>query len=292
MADALLTLLQTPTATPGVGPEELVDYWPIVVRAAWFSAGVVVVIVVGRFLLRPLVVRAVRGRNRNNPTIQEAVARYFQLLVLLAALVVGAGFAGYSRFLTHSGLVVAAATLAVGVAAQTVIGSLISGLVLVLDPEFNIGDYIQWNGGEGTVRSITLRVTRVQTPNGEFVTIPNTLITGQAITRPYGQHHYRVVDRISVAYEDDLEAVRALLSEAATGLDGVLDAPSPDVFVEEFGADAVVMQVHYWVGDPDGRTVMAARSAYAESVKARFEAAGLTISPATKREIEGRVDVG
>jgi small-conductance mechanosensitive channel len=280
-----------PRTVAVVGPEALTEYWPDVVRSAWFSAVVLVVLVVGVYLLEPVLSRIVRSRNRNNATLQEAVSRYFRLVVLVVALLVGAAVAGYSEFLTNSALVVAAATLAIGVAAQTVIGSLVSGLVLVLDPEFNIGNYIEWADGEGTIRSITLRVTRVQTASGALITIPNTVLTSQAVTRPYGHGRYQVVERINLAYEDEIDEALGHLREAAAELEGILDAPSPNVYVEEFAGDAVVARVHYWLEEPGRHDVFATRSAYAQSVKTRFEAAGLTISPASKRDLLGGIDV-
>ena len=274
-----------------LGPDALADYWPTLVRLAWFCAGVVVTLFVGVYLVEPLVARVVRRRNRNNPTLEEAVSRYVQLVALVVAVYVGAGVAGYSGFLTNSALVVAAATLAIGVAAQSLIGSLVSGLVLVLDPEFNIGDYIEWTEGEGTIRSITLRVTRVQTPGGKLVTIPNTVLTSQSITRPFGHGRYQVVDTVAVAYEDDVGEALRQLQAAADELETILDAPSPRVYVDEFGGDAVHLRVHYWLDDPDRRDLFDVRSAFARSVKTRFDAAGLTIAPPSKRELLGRVDV-
>ncbi|MFB6080917.1 MAG: mechanosensitive ion channel family protein [Haloferacaceae archaeon] len=286
------TALQTATPGVGVGPDELAGYWPLVVRVAWFAAGFLVVALLGLYVVEPTIIRIVRSRNRNNPTVREAISRYVRLLVVVVGLYVGAGVAGYTRFLTDSALVIAAGTLAVGVAAQTVIGSLVSGLVLVLDPEFNIGNYVEWEGGEGTIRSITLRVTRVQTQDGELVTIPNTVLTGQAITRPYGHDRYRVVEHVGIAYEDDVDEALDHLEAAAGEVDGVLDAPNPNVYVDEFGSDAVVVRVHYWIANPTRSDVFAVRSNYARRVKTRLEAAGITISPASKRDLQGRIEVG
>jgi len=245
----------------------------------------------GWYLIEPAVSRAVTRRNRNNPTLEEAISRYVRLTVVLVAIFVGASAAGYGRFLTDSAIVVAAGTLALGVAGQTVIGSFISGVVLVLDPEFNVGNYIKWANGEGTVRSITLRVTRVQTPNGELVTIPNTALTGQAITRPYGRGRYRLVEHVGLAYEDDVEAAIELLEGAAASVGGVLAEPEPRAYVDEFGSDAVIVRVHYWVEDPRRRDLFGVRSAFARAAKARLESAGITISPASKRDLGGRIAV-
>ncbi len=101
----------------------------------------------------------------------------FSCFFVIAALFVGAGFAGYGRFLRNSAFVIAAATLAIGVAGQTVVGSILGGLVLVVDPEFNIGNYIEWSEDEGEIKSIILKVTRVHSKNGELITVSNTTLT-------------------------------------------------------------------------------------------------------------------
>jgi small-conductance mechanosensitive channel len=288
---ARLQTTPIPTETPGTGPEALVDFWPLLVRAGWFLVGFLVVAVVGVLAIEPTLSRIVRRRNRNNPTLQEAISRYLRLGVLVVAFVVGTGVAGYGRLLSDSAIVVAALTLAIGVAGQLVNGSLISGFVLVLDPEFNVGDYIEWEGGNGTVRSITLRVTRVQTPDGELVTIPNTVLTGQPVTRPYGRARYRVVEHISFAYEDDIQDAMSLLEDVAVTSDAIANEPTPSAYVDEFGGDAIVVRVHYWIDDPDPEKVFAVRSRYAQAVEHRCEDVGITISPASKLELLGRIGV-
>lgn len=286
-----LVLAATTTAATGVGPEELADFWPAVVRFGWFLAGFAVVLLVGWFLVAPLVGRTIRRRNRDNPTITEAVIRYVRLFVVLAAVFVGAAVAGYGQFLSNSALVIAAGTLAIGVAGQTVIGSLVSGMVLVLDPEFNVGNYIEWSSGEGEVASITLRVTRVHTPEGKLVTIPNEMLTAEEIARPYGRGRTRVVEHVGLAYEDDIDEALQHLREAATALSQVLDEPGPRAYLDDFGSDEVVVRVHFWIEDPRGKDVFAIRSAYARGVKDRLDGAGITISPASKRDLEGRIEI-
>ena len=284
----LLALAQT----PGVGPEELADYWPPAVRAGWFLLGFVVTFVVGWTLLEPAVSRLVRRRNRNNPTIQEAISRYVRLLVVVVALAVGAGVAGFAGVLAGSALLVAALTLAVGVAGRQVVGSLLGGLVLVLDPEFNVGDFVVWEGGEGTVLSITLRVTRIRTPTNELVTVPNTVLTEQVITRPYGRRRLMVVDRVEVGYDDDVDVVMGILEETAAGIDGVLERPSPEAFVDELADDGVVLRVNYWLDAPRPHEAPRIRSRYIESIKERLEAADVTISPSSQHELHGRLEIG
>ncbi|MDR5671808.1 mechanosensitive ion channel [Halalkaliarchaeum sp. AArc-GB] len=268
-----------------------VDFWPHLVPAGWFLGGFAVVFLLGWYIVEPAIARTIRRRNPNNPTIQEAISRYVRLLVIIAAALFGVSVSGYDQFLGNSALVIAAGTLAIGVAAQTVIGSVVSGVVLVTDPEFNIGNYIEWSDGEGEVKSITLRVTRVHTPGGQLITVPNTTLTSETISRPYGWGRYRVVEHIGIAYEDDIDDALDHLRETATELSGVLADPPPQAYVDEFGSDAIIVRVHYWIEDPEHKTTFRIRSTYARAVKDRLERAGITISPASERELRGRIEI-
>lgn len=282
-------ILQAATPTPGVGPAEVLDAWPTVVRFGWFLGGAAAFAALGLFVLRPAIVRLVRRRNRNNPTLTEAIGRYVGAAVLVVSIFVGGTVAGYGGLLGGSALVIAAATLAIGVAGQTVVGSIISGMALVVDPEFGVGTYISWPEGEGTVRSITLRVTRILTPDGELVTVPNTVLASQTITRPFSRGRLRTVERVEVAYDTDLASVLPLLETVAADVDGVLESPPPTAYVEELGADGVAVSVYYWIGDPTRRDVLNSRSAVRQSIKRRLAAAEVTVNPPAQRELGGRI---
>ncbi len=279
------------TAPVEVGPEELVDYWPLFVSAGWFTLGFLTVVLFARILIQPTLERVVRRRNRNNPTLRVAVVRYFQLFGVLVAFLVGITVAGYGPILSDSALVVSAVALAIGIAAREVIGSLVSGVALVLDPEFNVGDYIEWSEGEGIVQSIALRVTRVETPDGELVTIPNTILTSNQLVRPYGRGSHRIIQEIGLAYDEDVDEAIAQLEDVATSMELILAKPAPTAYVDELGGDAVILRIHYWIEDPARRDIFAARSAYAKAIKRRFETVGLTISPPAERELHGRIRV-
>ena len=285
------TALQLPTE-PDPGPDELAVFWPLLVQLGWFLAGFLTVVLIGWLLVQPVLKRAVRRRNRNNPTLQAAVVLYFRLLVALAGTLVGVAVAGYGGFLGDSALVISAVALAVGIAAREVIGSLVSGVALVLDPEFNVGDHIEWDGGAGVVQSIALRITRVETADGELVTIPNTILTAGEITRPYGRGNHRIVQVLGVGYEADLDEVLEQLTDVAGETEGVLAEPSPAAYVDDLGADEVSVRVHYWITDPTRRDVFAVRSAYARGVKDRFEAEGITVNQPAERELSGRIRLG
>jgi small-conductance mechanosensitive channel len=280
------------TVTPGEsGPEEVLDLVPLLVDFAWFLLGLVVVVAVGWFVVEPLVGRVVRRRNRENPTIQEAIELYVRVLFVGLGTIVGVAVAGYGQLLGNSALIVAAGTLAVGVAAQTVLGSLVSGLVLVFDPEFSVGNYIEWGDYEGTVQSIQLRATRVETPGGDLVTVPNTELTSEVIVRPYGRERHRLTTRVAVDYEEDLADVLQYAIEAAADVDAVVDEPAPTAYVDEIGAGVVFVDVHYWLERPRPTDVLEARSAYTAAVKTRLSSEDVSVSPPSEHELGGHLTV-
>lgn len=195
---AVVSTLHAAEPLSDIQPDGVINFWPVLVRLGWFLAGFLVVIVLSRLLLQPALGRIVRRRNHNNPTLHEALLRYFRLFALIVAILIGITVAGYGGVLGNSALVISAIALAIGVAAQEVIGSLVSGLALVLDPEFNVGDYIEWRNGAGVVQSVALRITRVKTRDGELVTIPNTVLTSSEITHPFDGEADRVVQTIEI----------------------------------------------------------------------------------------------
>lgn len=250
-----------------------------------------VVYLIGRFVVVPAVGRVVRRRNPNNRTVVDAIGRYLHVTVILAAAFVATGAAGLGDVLTGSAIVVAAITIAIGVAGQAVIGNLVSGIFLVADPQFNVDDWISWADGEGSVETIQLRVTRVRTPNNEIITVPNTTLATTAITRPYSREQFRLVARFGVAYDADVDRAMAIIRDGIEAEPDVLSDPGPQIQVEELGEDAVWLHAQFWIGQPSRGQVARVRSAFIRRVKAGLQAAGITISPPSSHELSGRLEV-
>lgn len=261
------------------------------VRAATFLLALGAIYAVGTLFVEPALIRVIRVRNRRNPTIQSAMARYVRVAIVVVAVSVATVAAGYGHVITGSAVIVAAATVAIGVAGQEVIGNLISGLFLVADQEFNVGDWIVWEGHEGRIEAIALRVTRIRTGDNEVITVPNTAFSTAAVTRPYGRGRFRVRMSFDVAYDDDVDEASDVLLETARDADAVLDSPAPAVELVEFTDSAVVLEVRYWIESPTRESVRRLRSSYAHRVKERFDAAGITLGPASSHDLAGRVAV-
>jgi len=271
--------------------DALVAYEQVLSELFWFAVGFVLVYLVGRLAVVPLATRIVSARNRNNPTIETATETYLRVAVIGFAILTGIVAAGYGRVLSDSAIVIAALTFALGIAGQQVFGSLVSGLFLVADPDFNVGDWIEWSGGEGTIEAVDFRVTRIRTPDHETISVPNTQLTENAITRPYGRDRYRLTEQVSVAYYEDTERALLELQQTITTLDEVLAEPAPSTRITDLGENAITIQAEFWTDDPRNRDVPTIRSDFRRLVKRRFDEVDITLAPPSAQLLSGDVTV-
>ncbi|ESP87598.1 mechanosensitive ion channel family protein [Candidatus Halobonum tyrrellensis] len=271
-------------------PEPFTAYTGSVEAAVAFLLVAAAVYLVGRLVVEPSVVRVVRARNRRNPTLQSAVETYLGYAVVVVALFAGFVSGGYTS-LANPALVVAALTVALGVAGREVLGSLISGLFLIADPDFNVGDFVSWPNGEGTVQEVDFRVTRIRTPAYETLTVPNTELTTNSLTRPFGRKRARIDETIHLAYDDDVELARELLAGIAREDDRVLADPEPNAIVDTLGEGSVTLRAVFWVDDPTGERVYGARVRFRERALERLPAAGIELGAAATQSLSGALAV-
>lgn len=277
---------------PQVNVDAIVEqYSEWFLRTGIFLGTVLVGYLAGRVLVLPPVIAAVRRRNPDNRTLVGAIRRYLKVATVVVSVPIATTAAGFGGVVAGSAVVVAAATLALGVAGQDVIGNFVSGVFLVADPDFNVGDYVEWGDQAGTIEEIDLRVTRIHTAADEVVTVPNTDLATSAVRNPYSQDRYRITERLPVSYDADLDAASAALVAVAREDDRVLDEPAPVVHVEELGGGAVHLAVRFWVGKPRRVDIADVRTRFDAAAKERLIAEGITVAPASQQELSGAVEV-
>jgi small-conductance mechanosensitive channel len=193
----------------------------------------------------------------------------------LSGLLVGAGFLG----------------IIVGMAARQTLGSLLAGFVLMFSRPFEIGDWIEVAEEEGIVTDISIVNTRIQTFSGEYVMIPNDIVSGEKIINKSRKGRLRIEVEVGVDYEADVERAADLATDAMKGLDEILSVPTPQVVVQGFGDSAVVLGLRFWIDKPSSRRRWRARTAVVKSVKEAFDREGVKI-PFPQRELTGRQESG
>ncbi len=139
--------------------------------------------------------------------------------------------------------------LTLGFAARDALSNIISGLFIFWDRPFVIGDLVEIGGAYGKVSDITMRSTRVVTPNGRMLAIPNSTIVNTTVASYTNFPNLRLEVDIDVGTNEDLGRVRSLLLAQVTTHPDFLQNPAPEVVVTRLGDYSIGVQLRAWLDD-------------------------------------------
>lgn len=192
-------------------------------------------LIVSFFIVRMVQKVILRSLNKRFTTLHGPEGNRFQTLISLiksltkTVILIIWFFATMSIFeIDAKGLVATAGIsgLAIGLAAKTFIEDFISGIFILAENVFNIGDYVSIAGKEGVVEDIGLRFTVIRDFNGELHTIPNNLIK---IVTNRSKNIQRALVEVQISYESDLARAKELLTkglaEKFEGDKSIIEAP-------------------------------------------------------------------
>lgn len=168
--------------------------------------------------------------------------------------------------------------IAVGFAAKDTLANLFSGVFILVDAPYRIGDMIVLDSGErGRVTDVGIRSTRIVTRDDVEITIPNSQIgAAKIMNESGGPYRKRRLDiRVGVSYSSDVDLVKRLLGEVAQEVELVCDDPAPRVRFREMADSALVFSLLFWVMDPEQRGL--ATDQANTLILRKFRAAGVEI---------------
>lgn len=165
-------------------------------------------------------------------------------------------------------------SVALGFASQTSASNLISGLFLIGEKPFQVGDLIDIEGTRGVVVSIDLLSVKLRTPDNLFVRVPNESIIKSRVTNVSKFPIRRIDLKIGVAYKENIARVRSLLLKAADENPLCLEEPEPFCVVDSFGESSVDLQFSVWVKREAFRDL---KDSLLEDIKEVFDKEGIEI---------------
>ena len=165
-------------------------------------------------------------------------------------------------------------TVAIGFASQTSASNMISGLFLLVEKPFEIGDFIEVDATIGEVVGIDMLSVKLRTPDNLYVRIPNeTLIKTRVVNR--SRFPIRRLDlTVGIAYAEDVERVESLFLTLAEKNPVCLEEPKPFTLVPAFGPSSVDLQFSYWVPK---EKVLEGRSGMMVAIKKTLDREGIEI---------------
>lgn len=178
-----------------------------------------------------------------------------------------------------------AVAIGLGFGMQTMMKNLISGLMVLGERPFRIGDLVEVGGIRGNVTNIGLRASTITDVNGIETIIPNSTFIEQNLTNwTYTSGRVRFNVKVGVAYGSPVRTVTQLLEEIAGRHGKVLKNPAPEVLFEDFAGDALVFSLYYWLDVRSGTPARQVASDLRAMIEAGFAAQGIAI-PFPQRDV-------
>jgi small conductance mechanosensitive channel len=172
-----------------------------------------------------------------------AVVRYAILAIVTIAILAEVGI-DTTSLLGSVGIL----GLTLGFAARDALSNVISGLFILWDRPFVIGDLIEIDGSYGRVDRITMRSTRVVTPDGRMLAIPNSTVVNTTVASYTNFPHLRLDVPVTVGVDEDLARVREILLGLCRE-EGFSEEPPPRVVVTALNDYNVELQLQAWIDD-------------------------------------------
>lgn len=165
------------------------------------------------------------------------------------------------------------AGITIGFAARDAFSNLISGLLIFLDRPFVIGDIVEVGDNYGKVDQITLRSTRIVTPDGRMLAVPNTEMINKTVASYTNFPNLRLDMGVTIAVTEDIERTRHLLLGIVKDDPAYLSDPEPEVMVMSLNDYNVFLELRVWLKNE--RAHVAHRSELRESIYNVLNKAGV-----------------
>jgi len=221
-------------------------------------------------LIRKLVQRLVRDKlSAQSEQLIIKTVYYVSILILTVSVLNEFGFK-LSALLGAAGVF----GVAIGFASQTSVSNIISGIFLISEKPFVIGDVVQVGPTIGTISSIDLLSIKINTPDNRFVRVPNETMIKTEVINITRFPVRRVNLDISVSYNDDLKQVLEILMDIAQNSQIALKDMEPLTSIQRFGASGIDILYGVWGNTSD---YFALQNELIISIKERFDAAGIEI---------------
>lgn len=173
-------------------------------------------------------------------------------------------------------------TVALSFASQTAASNLVSGIFLIFERPFKVGDLVEVKQIKGTVESIDLLSTKIKTADNTLIRVPNEAIMKSEIINASYFKTRRVDILVKLDFTTDFDLVRQLLLEVAMACDRVLKQPEPSVIIDGFSEDALNLRLQVWAKTS---TATSLKNELYQRINQRFNQEKITIasSPLDKR---------
>jgi small-conductance mechanosensitive channel len=156
----------------------------------------------------------------------------------------------------------------VGFATKDILSNFLSGILILWQRPFNIGDYLFVGSNQGKVEHIGVRATMLRKDDGEAVLIPNGEMYSAALTIRGAGKLRRMTLKFTLGFDADLERAKKIILSTLAKVEGVETDPKANVYVTEFTADGAMLTVQFWINTNENKPLRVFDSVSIEVLKA------------------------
>jgi len=252
--------------------ETSVQHIPNLVVAIVFIIFFSIFVSVAGKVLRNVLRRAFESRE-----IADLIAGILKTCLMIAGIFIALDFVGLKGTVTSLLAGAGIIGLAIGFAFQDMTENLIAGVAMGIRKPFKIGDVVEADGVFGTVQTINLRNTLVETFFGQLEVIPNKILFRNILTNYSVKGERRIEVPVSISYADDPDHAAEVIVEALNKCDFVIKKEETNVFAKGFGDSAIDLVTWFWIDYPGEPGFMVARHKAIALIKRTLEEADILI---------------
>ncbi|MFC7250612.1 mechanosensitive ion channel family protein [Halomicroarcula sp. GCM10025324] len=256
----------TPTPTQAGTTTDLGGLLPVQIPVWVMQLLTALFVLTVAFLISRLLVRLLGRRiaqRFRRPSLTRTALRSIRVGVFILALLTVMNI--YGLELGDIALSVTVFSAVIGVILAPIVGSIISGMFLLADQPYEIGDMIELadRNQRGFVEDITLRHTKIFTMDNTFLVIPNGEIRQRDVINYSAEDpRIRLSQGFLVTYESDIQQARTLIERAAQSCEGIIEGgpdirigaarypASPTAYIDDFADHGVLLTLRYWAMEP------------------------------------------
>lgn len=252
LLSSLLNATFLSASSKGVDVEQLLSKlldWGIEVGKDLLGA--IIIYIVGRFIIKQ--VGRLLARILEKRKLEISVQTFLRSLVSILLNLILA-FAIVSRLgveTTSFAALLASAGVAIGMALSGNLSNFAGGLIILVFKPFKVGDYIEGQNANGTVREIQIFHTILTTVDNKVIYVPNGALSSNAITNYNKQETRRAEWVFGVEYGEDFEKVKAVLQRIIDADPRILKDPAPMIALGALSASSVDIKVRAWAKTAD-----------------------------------------
>ena len=173
------------------------------------------------------------------------------LNILFKILIILVSVASVGVEMTSITAMLAAASLAVGMALSGTLQNFAGGVIILFLKPFKVGDVIEAQGFVGTVKEIAMFTTLITTPDNKYIFVPNGSLANGSIINYTRENVRRLEVVYDIAYGDDVDKARKTLETIIAADIRVCKEPAPMIAVSSLGTSSVSITVRVWTGIAD-----------------------------------------